>query len=1039
MNAPLALPRFSGRARLAAAFVCLLSGLPALAQSATGTIEGRVLNTRSGDFVERARITIEGTPLEAFTDSDGNYRLPNVPAGTAKVRVFFTGLLPRTDDVAVAAGQSVSHNVSLQTFETRAEPDGVVRLDKFVVGTSREMDGAAIAINEQRFAANMMNVISADEFGGVAEGNVAEVMKFLPGVSIENSGGNMRFISINGVSSDNVPVTVDGFSLASAQGGVTGRAVQIDMVSNNSLARIEVSYSPTPDSQGAALAGSLNMVPRSSFERSKPVFNGSAYIMMRDNARDFHQVPGPRKHPTRNVHPGFDFSYVAPVNARFGYTLSGGHSTQYSAQDIATNTWRGGGTATNGTTFPHTTPDRPYLSSFTVLDAPKVTARNAIGATLDYKLTRYDRLALSFQYSSFDVWFKNNTAVFNLNSVLPGNFTTTSSFGPGEIQLTRGERHRTNRTYMPTFVWRHDGPVWKGVAGAGLSQARDENQGGRAGFFRNTVARRTGVMVAFSDIFYLRPGTIRVTDTATGAVVDPYNLNSYMLASGNDSEDTTYDTQRSAYANLRRDFHWRLPLTLKGGIDLRHAMRELRGTNPPFTFAGRDGRTSTTPVGNDDSALPFLDPSMSQRIPPYGFPRTDGVSNVKAYEFYRANPGQFVFDENSAYRSTVSTSKHAEELVSSAYLRGDIALLERRLKLVGGVRAEQTNVTAEGPLTDPGRNVRRDAQGRPILGANGQPQAITAVPLEISRLTFIDRGTKTDKEYLRLFPSLNAGYNLRENLIVRAAYYQSIGRPDFNQYAGGVTLPNTDSPPSAGNRIAVNNAGIKAWTAKSRNVRLEYYFGGGGLFAVGAFRRDFSNAFGGSVFPATPAFLSLYGLDPGTYGDYEVSTQVNVQGVVRMTGVDFNYKQALTFLPQWARGLQVFANGSAQRATGPSLGSFAGSNYTPRSGSWGVSLTREKYNVRVNWNYRGRQRRGEVPVSQSIGPGTFNWASKRLYVDVLGEYFPWKRLGVFVNLRNIGATYEDAEIAGPMTPPHAQFRQRLDHGSLWTFGLKGTF
>ena len=127
------------------------------------------------------------------------------------------------------------------------------------------------------------------------------------------------------------------------------------------------------------------------------------------------------------------------------------------------------------------------------------------------------------------------------------------------------------------------------------------------------------------------------------------------------------------------------------------------------------------------------------------------------------------------------------------------------------------------------------------------------------------------------------------------------------------------------------------------------------------------------------------------------------------------------------------------RATGPSLGSFAGSNYIPRSGSWGISLTRAKYNVRVNWNYRGRQRRGEVAASQSIEPGTYNWAARRLYIDVLGEYYFWKRVGVFFNLRNVGALTEDAEIHGPSTPPHAQFRQRLDHGSLWTFGLKGTF
>ena len=54
----------------------------------------------------------------------------------------------------------------------------------------------------------------------------------------------------------------------------------------------------------------------------------------------------------------------------------------------------------------------------------------------------------------------------------------------------------------------------------------------------------------------------------------------------------------------------------------------------------------------------------------------------------------------------------------------------------------------------------------------------------------------------------------------------------------------------------------------------------------------------------------------------------------------FNYKQALTFLPHWARGVQVFANASAQRATGPRSANFAG--YVPRSGSWGISLTRRE-------------------------------------------------------------------------------------------------
>ena len=60
-----------------------------------------------------------------------------------------------------------------------------------------------------------------------------------------------------------------------------------------------------------------------------------------------------------------------------------------------------------------------------------------------------------------------------------------------------------------------------------------------------------------------------------------------------------------------------------------------------------------------------------------------------------------------------------------------------------------------------------------------------------------------------------------DNLVARAAVYTSVGRPNFNQYAGGITLPDTGSEPSPTNRITVNNAGIKAWSGTTVNARLE--------------------------------------------------------------------------------------------------------------------------------------------------------------------------------------------------------------------------
>jgi len=234
----------------------------------------------------------------------------------------------------------------------------------------------------------------------------------------------------------------------------------------------------------------------------------------------------------------------------------------------------------------------------------------------------------------------------------------------------------------------------------------------------------------------------------------------------------------------------------------------------------------------------------------------------------------------------------------------------------------------------------------------------------------------------------------------------------------------------------VNNAAIKAWSAQTVKVSLEYYFERVGLFSVGAFRRDIENFFESATFDATPGFLGLYGLDPVLYDRYDVATQRNLGSTVRTEGYDVNYRQALTFLPRWARGIQVFANGSAQRVRGPEADNFSG--YIPRSGSWGISLSRERYNVRLNWNYIGRQRRGLV-TGRGIEPSTFIWGLKRSYIDLTGELSLTRNFALFANLRNINDPTDDQETAGPSTPAVAQFRQRVDFGSLWTLGVKGTF
>ncbi|PHX71652.1 MAG: hypothetical protein CK548_06280 [Opitutia bacterium] len=1019
-------------------------GVRSAETSSVGTIEGRVANPAGDEFLERARVTVEGGAAETFTDSAGFYRLTNVPAGAVRVKAFFTGLAGQTQMVTLAAGQTAVLDFKLPSVAgpTGSGKDGeVVKLSAFRVNTSREMEAAAIAINEQRFAPNIKGVVSTDEFGNVAEGSVGEFLKFLPGISIEYEAGALaRGIQINGVPSENVPVMVNGFNLASAGGGgVMGRGAQMDMTSISATSRIEVAYSPTPESPGMALGGTVNMVPRSAFERSRPEFRISAYLMMRDDERSLGKTPGPFEANTRKVKPGFDFSYIRPVNRNFGFTLSGGHSDNGTKEKFIQNQWRGVQTGTNGAAFPHTSPDQPYLTSTQVRDGTKKAARSSLGTTIDYRLSPNDRLSFSYQHYFVDFLVLNRTITYNITGVLPGNFSPTftrGAAGQGNVQLGNVFRDRTNSTATPSLVWRHAGPVWKMEAGAGFSRGWNTFRATDKGFFSNSTAQRSGATVSFADIFYLRPNTITVTDAA-GAPLDPSNINNYVVTQATSNPVSTFDIQKGANASAQREFAGPRPFTLKAGVDFRQDERDQRQANFNYQFVGADGRGSTTPVGNDDGAARFFAPGYSQRSLPHGFPKVQWVDNVKLWDAYVTTPNQFTLDQNAKYLSETNGSKHAVELVSSGYVRGDLQLFERRLKLIGGLRVEQTNVEAEGPLTDRTRNFRRDASGKVIL-VNGAPSLIvpTSNPLGVSQLTVIDRGARVEKEYLRWFPSLNASFNLRENLIARAAVFQSIGRPNFDQYAGGLSLPDDSVAASPTNRIAVNNAGIKPWSAQSVTVRLEYYFEGVGQISVGGFRREFENFFGDITFRATPEFLALYGLDAQTYGAYDVATQYNIDSTVRMSGVDISYKQALTFLPRWARGLNVFANAAVQRTEGPAAANFNG--YIPRRINGGVALVRERYNVRINVSHQSKNRLGEI-TGNSIGPGTFQWQSSRVYLDVLGEYALTKRVGVYFTLRNIGDTPDQREIEGPLTPLHAQFRSREEAGSLWTFGVKGTF
>ena len=125
-----------------AGLALIFIGLPVFSVEALarGTIEGRVASEHQGGYLEKVHLTLDGTTLGTFTDADGFYRLPNVPAGPRTLRAFFTGLRVQTNAVTVAAGQIVRLDITLVGTGGQL-PAGrggdPITLDQFVVGASR--------------------------------------------------------------------------------------------------------------------------------------------------------------------------------------------------------------------------------------------------------------------------------------------------------------------------------------------------------------------------------------------------------------------------------------------------------------------------------------------------------------------------------------------------------------------------------------------------------------------------------------------------------------------------------------------------------------------------------------------------------------------------------------------------------------------------------------------------------------------------------------------------------------------------------------
>lgn len=977
------------------------------AQSVTSAIEGRVQDPVSGDYLLNARVEAVGTGKWTLTDATGSYRLGNLPDGEVNLAVSYSDYDVSHDAVPLRAGETVVRNYSL-TNRARygATDDKTLVLDEFVVTASREMEASAIAAAEQRYSPNLKNVMAADAFGDVSEGNVGEFLKRMPGVSINYAEGDANNVTIRGFGGEHTGITIDGNAIASGSSSVPSRLVDLEQIAVSNTSRLEVIKTVLPKQWANSLGGTVNLVSKSSFERSRPLFTARTFVQFTNDDHSLDPTPGPGWEKTSKLRPGFQLSYIMPVSDTFGFTLSGSYSDQFGRRLGSLTTYEFAGSGGSETA--------PYLRSVRLNDNVRETERQAYSMGFDWKPFETLKLSMNYQYNTLDLLSAPRFVLFNTGAN-PVSFDSGSTQGrtnAGIVQNGANFTHKSGETHFVSLNAAYRNGDWTVDTALSFSRSDNRYRNLDEGFLKGVNARIPTPTVSLTA--GTAPGQIgSIAVTRGGVPVDWTDLNSYRLLDSNGNE------QRDGWAentevriDARRDFRLggRPTALLFGGAVKRHE-RAREWTRRNYFFEGADGVRNSA----DDTAGILRDTVYQNNSYGYNWPSNiQWVDMKKFYDLFAAHPEYFEENLVSAYELKALATDEFDETLLALYLQGEIKFFNQRLTVTGGVRYERTD--------DHGVGVKIDRTAGASL----------TDPLEKAMAQNIIRGATADVSYDDIYPSIAAIYSFTDKLLLRFGYSRTLGRPELENLIPRITETDTDVDGFDGT-LNVRNPALKPWTSDNFDLSLEYYLERNGVVSVGVFRKFVQDPFGSITTPLNDALAETLGYDPAAYAGYRMISTYNLDESSRISGAEANYQQSLDAFHPLLRGLSVNANATFLDLDGPRDSDF--SELYEKTANWGFSYLRGPVTLRLNWNHNGRKKTANF----TWGTNAAEYQLPRTTVDLGAEYRVSKRFWVFLNARNLTNAEDRLVIESDNTPDYSRIQNVSEWGTKWSVGIRGRF
>src|SRR5216683_1070403 len=850
----------NGRKFLLALVAIVVLGLPALAQERKGTITGTVKD--SGNSALQGAL-VEVLPLgrKIVTDDHGQFRITDVPAGEYTLSVSYVGLAVSNVPVVVQAGQETSANAVLQVAS---------QVDQVIVSAER-LQGEAEAINIERTAENIVQVLPERVITSLPNTNIAYAVGRVPSVSLERDEGEGKYVQIRGTEPRLSSVTVNGVNLPSPETNV--RNIKLDAVPADLVERIEVFKTLAANQDADGIGGTVNLVTRTAGERAIYSFAGTGGY-----------------NPIQNGlgRGGFNgtFGKRFGTSRKLGFLLNGTYDkTNRGIDDLEPGQATGTDPATGrNVAFANTYDERSYNYyrtrygfstgiDYNLKPGTSVYAKGFFSDFHDYGDTRVYTPNAGTNIKSVNgsvITFDNAQDCVAVNQAADVANPGSNPCSPGSYQYRHYIRRPDQQVYSFLTGARHD--LSSTLITYEFAGSRSHNIGGQD--FQ--TSNFNGVAANYDNSGNLVPGSTGA-DLAVN-LSDPlrpkfnaldgsnlYDPTQYVLANSSFTSyiATQLNFQGAASAARRYNAHSHLG-TFEIGIKVRNSHSTQNQTDRILDYNG-SSITLNNVLGS------YTNPTYYDNLFRIGSQSYGPTSNYNLIQqTVAANATQFSVDQARSIRRSAGAFFDANERIYAGYVQNVISF--GKLRLQTGVRFD---------AADTGFLANR------ILTSDPTDPTVTSSNPKITPFS-------QNSGYLNALPNVQAQYQLEKNTNLRANYSQGISRPNIGDLVPTTIVDPNTSPKT----VTEGNPNLKPTKANNYDILIEHYFQPLGILQGGYFYKQLSN-------PIYPTASTLGPTDPNA--GFRLLQTINGPSA-HIQGFEVSWEQRFSFLPGFLNGFGVSAN-----------------------------------------------------------------------------------------------------------------------------------